>query len=238
MKATSRAPRIIGRIVKSLFVLLILAVNAIIVWRILFSDKLPERVDALTPNAALSAAAAQYGDGLILQYQEQATVTKGGRSYGYFGIPEAVFIPEANQVQIVFRYNNSTLKNVARDYGLPDTPDKAAHLFDVTLVRTVDLTPTVSADNADPDFLDTVRYFPTEASVVRDTTKLYTYYRYVFEGVTVDAGTVGVFADVYYVGDVNYEKEAYGTLCLYDREMPWLPYKTDAKDRRALGLAD
>ena len=43
-----------------------------------------------------------------------------------------------------------------------------------------------------------------------------------------------MFADVYYVGDKNYDKPAYGTLCLYDDESKWIEQKLSEKDIEAL----
>ncbi len=237
MKATSRAPRIIGRIFKTILALLIVAINTVIVWRVFFSANIPDAISSLTVTEKTQAAYAQHGDGLILQYQDQASVTKGQKDYGYFGAPQVIFIPQAEQVQLVFRYNNSTLKHLAEDYKLPETPDKSGHLFDVTLALTTDLTPENTADNTDPSTLAVTRYRATEAHTLREETQLYTYYRYVFDGVRVDELTVAVFADVYYMQDVQYENEAYGRLCLYSNDQAWLPYELPSADRKKLAQA-
>ncbi|MBO7273261.1 MAG: hypothetical protein J6V22_00245, partial [Clostridia bacterium] len=65
-------------------------------------------------------------------------------------------------------------------------------------------------------------------------TSLYTYYRFVFDGVEVTPETLFVFADVYYEGDLNYDERPYGTLCLYDDESAWVSYKLSGKERRML----
>lgn len=233
-----RKQRIAKYIVRSLFVLFVLFVNVLLIWRVFISTNMPKTVRTMTPNPTLSAAYAQYGDGLTLRYQNQEQVTSAKKNYGYFAVTQCVFIPEARQVQIVVRYNNSTLKHLALDYGLSEIPSKDSHLFDVTLVKTTDLTPDIADDDlVDTTTFSTVRYQPSEA-YVRDTTQLYTYYRYVFDNVELDELTIGVFADVYYVEDVDYEKPAYGTLCLYDNRSPWLTYKPTKDDRRAMAAAD
>ena len=228
-----RAPRIIGRLIKLFFTLIILAINAILVWRVFFSAAIPDGIKTLTPNEQLSAAYAQYGDELTLRYQDLATITRAEQNYGYFSVPQCVFIPQANQVQIVFRYNNSTLEHLREDYALEQLPSREETLFDVTLVRTTDLTPENKEDNIkDVTTLAKERYMPT--SVERDTTTLYTYYRFVFDGITVEELTDGIFVDVYYVGDIHYEQSAYGTLCIYDYLSEWLPYKPSSADKKAL----
>lgn len=181
----------------------------------------------------LSAAYAQYGDELQLLYQDQASITRAENNYGYFSVTQCVFIPEAGQVQIVVRYNNSTIRHLKEDYALEEMPSREDTLFDVTLVKTTDLTPDDPDDNLDPAKLSRERYSPSEGTV-RATTALYTYCRYVFEGVCVDDLTVGVFADIYYVEDIDYDREAYGTLCLYDNLSEWLEYDLTKADRESL----
>lgn len=230
-----RRQRVAKRVTRGLFVLFVLFVNALLVWRIFFSTVIPKSVGTMLPNEALSAACEQYGADLTLRYQKQDEITSAKKNYGYFAVVQCVFIPEANQVQIVVRYNNSTLKHLALDYGLSEIPSKDLHLFDVTLIKTTDLTPDVADDDlTDTSTFSSTRYFPSE-SYVRDTTQLYTYYRYVFDGVEVDDLTIGVFADIYYVEDVDYEKPAYGTLCLCDSRSPWLPFEVSRADRKVLG---
>ncbi len=231
-----RKQRIIGRVVKGLFALFVVLVNAVILWRVLFSESMPGSIKTLLPTESLSAAYAEQGEALTLRYQEQASVTRADGNAGYFSIPQCVFIPEARQVQLVFRYNNSTLRNLAKDYALPEVPSRDGTYFDVTLVTTTDLTPDDPDDNINSEALSSKRYH--HAKVIRDTTALYTYYRYVFEDISVEELTVGVFADIYYTEDLDYDRKAYGTLCLYDDQSPWLTYQLTKADRQALASAD
>ena len=229
-----RTARIIGTVVKLMAVLLIFSVCGVLIFRMCSSGD-PESMSVLTPNETLAAAYAENDGELTLRYQYQSTITRGENNAGYFSVTQYVFIPEAKQVQLVFRYNNSTLQHLAIDYGLPEIPAKEGTYFDVTLVRTTDLTPENREDNIDPATLGKKRYAPSEVYTTRDTSPLYTYYRYVFENVEIEDLTLGVFADVYYVGDLDYEKEAYGRLCLYDDESKWVYQKLSNRDRAALG---
>ncbi len=230
----THTPRLIGRVVKFSVLILILLVNGILIFRLCSSGD-PATMQNLIINEPLKKAYAAHGDDLILQYQNQSTITRGEKNSGYFSVTQYVFIPEANQVQLVFRYNNSTIKHLKEDYGLSEMPSKEDELFDVTLVMTTDLTPEDPEDNSDPKTLSVQRFYPSAAT--RDTTSnaLYTYYRFVFEGIGIAPDTVGVFADVYYEGDLNYEKEAYGTLCLYDHLSKWVRANLTSADREALG---
>ena len=228
-----RKQRIIGFVLKTLFTLLILAVNALIIWRVAFSARIPGSVGTLVVNDRLREAYEENDGRLTAQYQNQLSTTYGEDNAGYFGVPEYFFIPEADQVQVVFRYNNSTLKHLAQDYGLAETPAKSGEYFDVTLLKVTDLTPEIEDDGKDPSTVESLRLRPTH--VTRDTTLLYTYYRFVFDGVEIDEDAVcHVYLDVYYLEDLDYEKEPYGTLLLYDQLHEWLPFDFDRADKKAL----
>ena len=211
--------------VKVLFYLFVIIVNAIMLWRVLFSGD-PAKIQRLTVNDSLREA---YEDGqLLLETQEQRTLT----SNGLFAVRQCIFIPEANQIQIVVRYNNSTLRKLAQDYGLESVPEKAEELFDVSIVKTIDKTPMDITDNTDPEALSEERYHPTgepETAYKR----LYSYRRYVFENVSRE-DAVGMFVDVYYKGDVNYEKDPYGALCIYEDGAPMEEVKLTGADKKEL----
>ena len=223
--------RLFGRVVKWSISLLLCLICGILIWRMCSSGD-PEEVKYLMKNDALCNAYEQYGDDLILQYQMQDTITTAEYNRGYFSITQYVFIPEARQVQLVFRYNNSTIKNLAKDYGLADVPDKSEELFDLTLVTTIDLTPDNRDDNTNNEALKMERYYPSAAR--RTETSLYTYYRIVFDNIEITPDTLWVFADIYYEQDLDYEERPYGTLCLYDDESPWVAYKLSRTERKML----
>ncbi len=223
--------RVFWRVVKWSISLLLCLICGILIWRMCSSGD-PEQVKYLMGNEALYEAYEKHGNDLVLQYQNQDTITTAERNRGYFSITQYVFIPEAKQVQLVFRYNNSTIKHLAEDYGLAAVPDKSEELFDVTLVTTTDLTPDNRDDNANTDALEMKRYTPSAAT--RAETSLYTYYRFVFDNIEITPDMLFVFADVYYEGDLNYEEPAYGTLCLYDDESPWVTYKLSRTERKML----
>lgn len=234
----SRTPRIIGRMIKLCAVLLIFSVCGVLIWRMV-SSRDPEGISTIIPNEALRAPYEEAGDGLLMRYQNQTTITRAEHNSGYFSVTQYVFIPSANQIQLVFRYNNSTLLHLKEDYKLSKVPSKDGTYFDVTVTAAVDKTPDVREDNytedgTTPDCLEIKRYYPTASLTKRETTSLYTYYRYVFENVPMEAHTVGVFADIYYLEDLDYEKRSYGTLCLYDDEAKWIEQRLSKNDIAAM----
>ena len=242
MSRVYRGFRITWKVIKFLFFALIFSLIALLLWRV-FSSGDPKSMQALTPNDRLAAAYAERGESLSMFRQEQRTITSAEKNYGYFSVTECVFIPDANQIQIVVRYNNSTLRSLAADYGLPDVPSREEELFDVTLTVATDLTPEISEDNAgnDSTAVAQTRVFPT--SVSRDQKNLYNYRRFVFDLGTVEMslpallesdGLLAVYADIYYNGDVRYDEPAYGTLCLYDYLSEKLPAKLEKQDKAVL----
>lgn len=223
--------RVFWRVVKWSISLLLFLISGILLWRV-FSSGDPKEIKYLMGNDALYEAYEEHGKELILQYQMQDTITTAEYNRGYFSVTQYVFIPEAKQVQLVFRYNNSTLTHLAEDYGLSEIPDKSGEFFDVTVVTTTDLTPDNREDNDNTEALAMERYYPSAAT--RTETSLYTYYRFVFDNVEVTPDMLYVFADVYYEGDLDYEKRPYGTLCLYDDESEWVDYKLSRTERKML----
>ena len=222
-----------GHALHILLSLFITAVCAALCWRVFISNIPPAEMKRLAVNPALTEAYRTHGEALTFYTQKQPSVTKGEHNYGYFGVTRCVFIAEAEQIQLTFRYNNSTLEHVMEDYALAECPAHGAEIFDVSVVRITDTTPGDTSDNVDgsPN-LKKERFVPT--SRVIDTTALYTYILYTFDGVAMTDDTITAFLDIYYNADVDYSKEAYGTLRLYHAQDANLPVELSSKESKAL----
>ena len=135
-------------------------------------------------------------------------------------------------MQIVFRYNNSTIRALRDDYGVDPLPDRSEELYDVSLVLNTDLTPDIESDNANggPEAVKSTRYFPNAVYTVKDEKNMYNYRKYVFENVSLDELSLALFVDIYYIDDIDYEKLSYGTVCIWE-------YKASTYTR-ALSSAD
>lgn len=238
----SIAFKVIKKVAVLLFSLLIASVTIFALWRV-FSSGDPKSMKTLNANEALVSAYERDGDGLYMFRQEQRSITSGESNYGYFSITNFVFIPEANQVQAVVRYNNGTLKNTARDFSLDEIPSRDEDIYDVTLLLAIDLTPDTDEDNFgnDPESVRLVRCHGS--TVLSDTKTLYNYRRLVFElddaeldlEELLDEGLLlAVYADFYYVGALDYDAVPYGTLCLYDFKSKDVRVKLEKKDIKAL----
>ena len=221
MSIVSRSFKIIWRIIKLAFTLLVAFVCIFLLWRV-FSRGTPKDLELITPNDKIYEAYTRAEDGELEYFtQDRLTLTTDGK----FGIPNCIFIPEANQIQLVLRYNNSTIRALAEDYSLDAVPARTDELFDVTLLLQTDLTPDDQDDNAG-NVEGAVEYTRCHGKVVMEDTKnLYNFRRIVFDldecgldlEALMDEGLLlAIYADVYYIEDVDYDETPYGTLFLYD----------------------
>ncbi len=240
MSRVARNFRIFGKIIKYAFILLIIFINLFLIWRI-FSSYDPASMKPLSPNDALAAAYEEDSSLSSMFVQEQRSTTSTERNYGYFSISRAVFIPEANQIQLVFRYNNGTLRNTQKDFGLDTAPSRDDEVYDVSLLIVTDRTPENKDDNlsTDEEAVEKTRINPSYS--ISDKSTLYNYRRLVFDLGELDLeelvdsnALISVFADVYYNGALDYEQEPYGTLCLYDYITETTPAKLSSADKKTL----
>lgn len=243
MSRASRTFRIIGTVIKLLLTAGIAFVCGLLIWRIFISQALPDSMEPLAVNDALYEAYEEKGKELTLLTQGQGSITRADRNRGYFSVKNTVLIPDANQVQFVFRYNRSTVEALQKDYSLPTLPDGTEHLYDLSLLVAIDLTPEDKTDNdkSNAESVKLVRVHPTALTSAEKS--LYHYRRAVFDlgeaelelGELMDSGLLlAIYADVYYVGDTDYTKTPYGTLCLYDYAGKIKRIKLTSADRDAL----
>jgi hypothetical protein len=232
--------RIMKITVEAIGLTLVFGTIIFFLWRAFISTIIPDEVDGLAPNAPLQAAflsAKERGEALQYFTQMQDETTTAEHNYSYFTAREVAFIEEANQIQLLFRYNNSTIRHLVQDYKLPEMPDREADLYDVTLYVAYDLTPDNPKDNDgnDPASVRFERYYPTETHAA--SSLMYNYRRITFDGIDMNPAenpVLAVYVDVYYVGDVDYSKDSYGTLCIYDYATIRDYYDLDKNEVKAL----
>ena len=234
--------KIVKRLVVALFFTVIFGVIALLAWRILSSDA-PSSMQSLYANQALCDAYTENGKELYMFRQEQRSITSGEENYGYFAITDCAIIPDANQIQAVVRYNNSTLRYTAEDYGLDEVPSRDAEVYDVTLLLAIDLTPENQDDNLGNDE-NSVEFIRCHGEVVLAEQKnLYNFRRMVFElddedidlKELLDSGLLlAIYADFYYNEAIDYEGIPYGSLCIYDFKSENIQVKLEKADIKAI----
>ena len=198
---------IFGKVLYGLLGLGIFVMVLFLLWRVYFSGALPDEMKRLSPNGKIAAVYLEKGE-LLLQTQEQSTHTRGENNYGYFAVPRFVFIPEADQVQVVFRYNNSTLEATQKDFELDALPPRGEEIFDLVVTQYINTTPDKTGEER---VIESRTVTPTSCEI--GTTSLYTFCRYTFDGVDLENNVV-VYLDIYY-GEAE---SSYSTLRLYHEE--------------------
>lgn len=234
--------KIIKKVVVGILTLAVMAVITFLLWRI-FSSGDPKSMKVIDVNDDLYAAYQAEGEDLYTFKQEQRSITSGDDNYGYFAITDYKIIPAADQIQTVVRYNNSTLRATAEDYELSEALAREDEVYDVTLLFAIDLTPNDTEDNSGNDE-ESVEFIRCHGEVVlSDTKNMYNYRKMVFDlkdagldiSALMDEGLLlAIYADFYYVGDIDYEATPYGTLCLYDYKSVNMLVELEKADIKAL----
>ena len=226
--------RIAGFIFKAICSLFIAAVIALLLWRIIDNSTDTKKMNTIIPNEVLCTAY-ESADGKLAPFtQEQTRYTRGEKNSGYFAVTQSLFIPEANQLQFVFRYNNSTLKYTKRDYNLAEEPSRNEDVYDVTVLIMYDLTPENKDDN-DGKTPEAVRYERFYASdMISDQKTLYNYRKFVFDSIKLTDDVIAVYADIYYKGDLDYDEKPYGSLLLYYNGEKNIPKELTDSDKAAI----
>lgn len=231
----SRRRKIVSRVFSYIFRIIVFGIIALVLWRVFLSGKIPRTAKGLLVNDATYNAYLAEGETLTVYTQTQDKLAIEERSEGTLGlfwVCETAFIPEADQIQILTRYNNSTLRHIATDFKLEEDeiPSRGDIVADVTLVVTTDPTPD---DRENGDEYET-RYHATGEPSCAQTT-LYNYRKYIFDGITIDPETtVDITAEFYYIERVNYNSTPYSFLRIYDNETECEPVKLTSRDKKAL----
>ena len=117
---------LIGKCIKWFFCGLAAMVFIVMIWRINAMENLPKDMQTLTvTEATFRAYEAARARGETLEMITQGNIdpiSTNDEAYGYFWVASSVIIPEAEQLQLVVRYNNSTLEHLASDFKLGEIP--------------------------------------------------------------------------------------------------------------------
>ncbi len=201
---------ILGHAVRALFALLIIFVCAFLIWRVAFSQKPPKELRLLSANEALCAAYETHDGKLtVLEQPSQIDYSEDAKgNQAYFRYDWCLFVEQAEQVQVLFFYNNSTLEKVAEEHELGKELPRGEEVFDVVLTQYIDRT-----SDEDETEAEVKEILPGSCEVGTNRNGMYTFLRYTFDGVNL-TDTVTIYLDVFYEGIEG----SLGTLRLYHHE--------------------
>lgn len=229
----SPTARIIGRVLTWTFRAVIAAIIALVLWRVLFSARVPGAAKVLLVNDKTYEAYEVQGENLSMftQTRDQLTRLETDKGvYGLFWVTQTRFLPEADQVQLLVRYNNSTLRYIAEDFKLDAVPDRRDDIIGVTLVVTTDPTP----DDTKNGDSHSVRYTATASPEIFETS-MYNYRKLIFDGIDLNDPTLVDVTVHFHVTPYQDESDLpYGSLCIYSGDLPKEPEALTRRDRRAL----
>ncbi len=228
---SSYALWIAGHVLRLLFALLIFAVCGMMLWRVIFSQNPPDGFDEISANDRLCAALAEHGELTVLLQEDQVKYTEGEDNYAYFNLDYCYFFKEADQVQLLLFYNNSTLERLAEELELESVPPRGEEVFSLKLSQYVDVTPDDYVKANENDIL-TEEHILTPSKCEITTNSLYTFLRYTFDGVELDADTVVIYLDMCYGEGAR--EESCGTLRLYHRDSATTERTLSNKERKIL----
>ena len=175
----------------------------------------------------LSAALEANGGKLTVIEQDQVKYTEGADNYAHFNLDYCYFIKEADQLQLLLYYNNSTLEYLAEDLKLSAVPPRGEEVFSLRLTQYIDVTPADYVKASENDILtEEIVLTPTSCEI--GTTSLYTFIRYTFDGVDLEnTDTVVVYLDILY----GEEQVHRGTLRLFHRESETVERELTSKEK-------
>ena len=203
-----------GKIAKITFKTVILAISffiyAFFIFRLCSTQDAPESVSSIVWNDTARAAYLADPDAFQILSQEPSTIiTDDGR----FWISNVVYLPQANQLQMTIKYNDSTLKY------LREALARTANAADSDAAETVSADDIALPDEPfDYSVLDNsgVRY--NEHSSIADHEQNYNYRRLVFENISIPEHAA-YYIDMYYVGAIDYSAVPYGSLLAWNTSL-------------------
>lgn len=207
---------ILWRITKYTVFAISLFIYAFFILRLCTSDA-PKSVTRVQWNAVAEAAyQSDPASFSVLTQEPAAFITADGK----FWIANVLYLPKAKQMQVTIKFNNSTLKYLKQELAEAKNKEAIANgeIEEGEILYTAaDIT--LPDEAFDYSLLDDrgVRYHPT--SITEEKKQNYNYRVLIFDGIDME-DIYTVYADIYYVGAIDYEKTPYSSLGAWHSEMP------------------
>ena len=200
------------KIVKITFKTVILAISffiyAFFIFRLCSTGEAPESVSSIVWNDTTRAAYTADPDGFQILTQEPSTfITDNGR----FWISDVVYLPQAKQLQLTIKYNDSTLKYLREALANQTTSAEGDETADTLTADDIIL----PDEPFDYSILDNSGNRYSVYSSIADREQNYNYRRLVFENIEIPEYAV-FYVDMYYVGAIDYSATPYGSLMTWN----------------------
>lgn len=239
--------------IRSLGVLIVVAVFAVLFWRI-FSSKNPERAADMIWTSASYAAYEEYGNDLLIYSQD---LNKVFSKDGKFSVYELRYIPSAKELQFTIRYNKSTVDTLANELSedseageainadqLPDMPFVFALRDDKGNVYTESEYVTFTKGRytyvriafSDVELFDIEKSLPTLYFPMPGAENPDYIYKGSFSSVYTEEAIKKVYLDSYYVGDEEKTSSFSETITVYSSDKRTSVY--DHSDERPKGITE
>lgn len=199
------------KICKLLGLLVILTVVLLMSFRIYTVNHYPPAAEGLIATDALKVAYAD-GDLDVVTWEPRTPYDNNQKSKFFSHQP--IYVSTTQTLIVTLRYNNSLLPLMAEEFG-----------FEVTSGASLPLEVSLFADGH-------ARLYPTTFTF-STAFGLYSYRRYVFEGVSTDM-LDGLYIDVYYADNADHSVSPYTSLELREANRETEPYKLTVADKKAL----
>lgn len=236
--------RILGYTIKYAFWAFVVTVIGLLFWR-MFSTGIPKDMKTLWADAQLREAYAAYladtneekapfaiqqayfmERNITVAAEDEETGQKD--NYGYFAMVDQAIFPTAGQVQVIFRYNFSTLEHLNQDYNLGFSPDKDEDWYVVKVRAMV-------YNNTDTKNVEDVHEAVADTETIDSGKKnVYCYRQLSAAGLPEFSSIQSIWVDVYYKNDVETAAVPYGSVQIYDDRSSNDAYKLDKNDKKAL----
>lgn len=199
------------KIFKTFALLIIIWVVLLMSFRIYTVNHYPPAAEGIVATDALKAA---YAAGTLDAETWEARTLYDDNQKSKFFSHQPIYIPSEETLIVTLRYNNSLLAIMAEDFGFAETNGRDLPL-DVSL------------------FADGHERIHPSTYTFTTAFGLYSYRRYVFEGVSADM-LDALYIDVYYADNADYTVSPYASLELRDASREPEVYKLTAADKKVL----
>ena len=211
--------KIVGRIVKIAALVLVFAVIALLIGRVLMAEYYPKSMKELYHSDGIVSLVAKNGKAVI--HTQDLRASYDNPDFALFMAKHLYYIPELGELQITLRYNNSTLRELQGDFGLASEPAPRADLFTFSIVDHT------AVDESGKE-VEGGGHRVFAASVKTDSKFMYQYIKLTFTGISFeDADWLRL--DIAYTGeelpvDKNAADRWPAKIAVWEREM--LPYES------------